>query len=200
MNGISHIAALNGLPVPPQNPPDTDAISYKLAADYMKFKLSTVGYVWPNGIETPDDMECAQAKKDMRALGAEFEQRYADVFDNMVESLQITPNSLFPTFMGVTDELFADGIRWGRIVGLYAFAGNLAVECMHHNMPHMVASLIHWVSHYVETRLADWIAENEGWVKLNLHCFDFHSLICSIRMVLWRFMNEERMKGEAGEP
>ena len=41
----------------------------------------------------------------------------------MCQQLRITEETLQTTFHTVVDELFADGIRWGRVVALIAFAG-----------------------------------------------------------------------------
>jgi len=44
----------------------------------------------------------------------------------------------------IVNELFTDGIKWGRIVALFAFSGALAVQCIQKEMPILVEQVVDW--------------------------------------------------------
>jgi len=87
------------------------------------------------------------------------------VFDDMCATIHVTPTSAYPTFFGVADELFVQGVTWGRVVALFAFGGALSEHCMHRGMPQLVSHVADWVALYTETYLAHWIVANGGWVR-----------------------------------
>ncbi|ELU09391.1 hypothetical protein CAPTEDRAFT_48532, partial [Capitella teleta] len=70
----------------------------------------------------------------MRVLGDEFETRYTEVFEEMCNQLHITPNNAHPTFVAIVNELYSDGVRWGRVVALFAYGGALAVHRVRREM------------------------------------------------------------------
>ena len=101
----------------------------------------------------------------MRILGTEFDSRYREVFAEMGNQLHITRDTARPTFDAIVNELFSDGVRWGRIVALFSFGGSLAVQCVQKELPSLVNQVIDWVSNYIDTYLQSWIYENNGWVS-----------------------------------
>lgn len=86
------------------------------------------------------------------------------IFDGMCDTLQVTLSTAYPTFFGVADELFAQGITWGRVVALFAFGGALSEHCVRKGTPQLVTYVADWVALYTEAHLASWIASNGGWV------------------------------------
>jgi len=91
------------------------------------------------------------------------------VFDDMCNQLHITPNNAQATFVTIVNELFSDGIKWGRIVALFAFSGALAVQCVQKEMPLLVDQVVDWTVAYIDGHLMSWIIQNGDWVGL------FHS-------------------------
>lgn len=132
-----------------------------LVADYLTYRLRKHGHIWPNSppLEVTNKIHIA-----MRTLADEFEERYTAEFSDMVQQLHITPDIAYPTFNAVAQELFIDGINWGRVVALFAFGGAIAIECYEKNMSHLVDSIYDWVSTYVQTHLEQWISSQGGWV------------------------------------
>jgi len=87
------------------------------------------------------------------------------VFDDMCHQLHITPNNAQATFVTIVNELFSDGIKWGRIVALFAFSGALAVQCVQKEMPLLVDQVVDWTVAYIDGHLMSWIVQNGDWVS-----------------------------------
>ena len=158
-----------------------------LVADYIKFRLEKQNLQWmdkPPTLPPPGKIE-----QTMRVLGQELEERYNEVFSEMCNQLHITPNTAQQTFVAIINELFSDGVRWGRIVALFSFAGALAVQCVEKEMPVLVPQIADWVSQYINNHLASWIQENGGWVRIapfiySCFCFCFCCLSLSLLLKL----------------
>ena len=144
-----------------------------LVADYLKYRLEQRGLEWqecPAGLPTPGRVQLT-----LRTLGDEFEQRYTEVFEEMCNQLHITPNTAHPTFVAIVNELFSDGVKWGRVVALFAFGGSLAVQCCEREMPLLLDQIVDWISDYVDNHLQSWIVENGGWVGTDF-IYIFHPM------------------------
>lgn len=133
-----------------------------LVADYLKHRLDKAGLQWANCPSLPAP---GKVQTTMRVLGAEFEARYTEVFEEMCNQLHITPNNAQPTFVAIVNELYSDGVRWGRVVALFAYGGALAVHCVRREMPPLVDHIVDWISSYVDTHLKQWIQDHGGWVS-----------------------------------
>ena len=133
-----------------------------LVQDYIKYRLEQRGLGWVGAPDLPDP---TQRQMTMRTLGLEFEQRYNEVFQEMSNQIHITPNTAHPTFTAIVNELFSDGIKWGRIVALFSFGGSLAVQCIEKEMPLLVDQIVDWVTIYIDTNLASWITQHGSWVS-----------------------------------
>ena len=83
----------------------------------------------------------------------------------MCQQLHITPNNAQATYVTIVNELFSDGIKWGRVVALFAFAGALAIQCIEKEMPLLVDQVVDWTVIYVDGNLTSWILENGNWVS-----------------------------------
>lgn len=139
-----------------------------LVVDYVLHRLRMRGLEWPANANYPDLLPAegndpGPVKRTMRVLGEEFEQRYNEVFTEMCNQLHITPANAQATFVTIVNQLFSDGVRWGRIVALFAFTGCLAVQCVEREMPLLVDQVVEWTTSYIEVHLDSWIIENGGW-------------------------------------
>lgn len=99
-------------------------------------------------------------------LAREVERRHVAQYDEMCKSLIIDGRTVYPIFSQIADELFKSGVNWGRIVGLYAFAGSLCKACVNKGMVWTVDAVKGWVVAYVRSNLATWIVEHGGWVSV----------------------------------
>ena len=134
-----------------------------LVADYIKFRLERQHLEWTDNPPTLSNP--GKVQQTMRVLGKELEERYNEVFSEMCNQLHITPNTAQQTFVAIVNELFSDGVKWGRIVALFAFAGALAVQCVEKEMPVLVPQIADWVTQYINNHLGSWIQENGSWVR-----------------------------------
>lgn len=151
---------------------DVDS-SRTIVEDYVRYRLESNGLTWQNGQRdvTPNEIQRA-----MRALGDEFESRFSQAFDDMINQLHITTDTAYQTFRTIVNEIFSDGVNWGRVVALFGFGGKLAVRCVQQSMPQLVSSIVDWVSTYVDTTLQSWISANNGWVRCVV-CSNFGFLL-----------------------
>ncbi|XP_041654671.1 bcl-2-like protein 1 isoform X2 [Cheilinus undulatus] len=102
-------------------------------------------------------------KEALRDSANEFELRYASAFSDLHNQLHITPTTTHQSFESVMDEVFRDGVNWGRIVGLFAFGGALCVECVEKEMSPLVGRIIQWMTDYLDIRIQPWIESQGGW-------------------------------------
>jgi hypothetical protein len=136
-----------------------------IVADYVQYCLERKSLTWHGASRQRDETDEIpnQLRTTMRFIGKEFEERYTQVFSEMCRQLHVTPNNAHSTYDTVVGELFSDGISWGRVVALIAFAGSLAVECVEKEMPSLVDHVVTWTSQYIDSHLTSWIRQNGNW-------------------------------------
>uniref|UniRef100_A0A3B3ZN55 Bcl-2 Bcl-2 homology region 1-3 domain-containing protein n=1 Tax=Periophthalmus magnuspinnatus TaxID=409849 RepID=A0A3B3ZN55_9GOBI len=101
----------------------------------------------------------------LRDSANEFELRFSRAFSDLHRQLHITPATAYQSFESVMDEVFRDGVNWGRVVGLFAFGGALAVECVDKEMSTLVARIVTWMTVYLDEHIQDWIDSQGGWAR-----------------------------------
>ena len=111
-----------------------------------------------------------EVKEALRDSANEFELRYARAFSDLSSQLHITPGTAYRSFESVMDEVFRDGVNWGRVVGLFAFGGALCVECVEKEMSSLVPRIADWMSLYLDNHIQPWIHSQGGWVSLMSVC------------------------------
>ncbi|KAK3103484.1 hypothetical protein FSP39_019575 [Pinctada imbricata] len=137
--------------------------SRNLAADYINYRLQKHGFSWENRPSIENQNNGLPVCQAIRAMGDEFEERFQEQFDCMVNQLHITQNTAYPTFQRVVEELFSNGTNWGRVVALFGFGGAIAVQCVEKGMPQIVDNIVDWVSTYIDYTLEEWIRSQGGW-------------------------------------
>lgn len=108
-------------------------------------------------------------KEALQCSANEFELRYAQAFSDLHHQLHITPATAYQSFENVMDEVFRDGVNWGRVVGLFAFGGALCVECVDKEMSYLVVRIMEWMTVYLDNHIQPWIQSQGGWVSVP-HC------------------------------
>lgn len=109
----------------------------------------------PGGIEA--------VKSALKDSADEFELLYTQAFSDLSTQLDITPDTAYHSFKSVMDEVFKDGVNWGRIVGLFSFGGVLCVECVQKNMSELVSRIVDWMTMYLDEHISPWIESQGGW-------------------------------------
>ncbi|XP_044521697.1 apoptosis regulator Bcl-2 [Gracilinanus agilis] len=99
----------------------------------------------------------------LRQAGDDFSRRYRRDFDEMSGQLHLTPVTARGRFATVVEELFRDGVNWGRIVAFFEFGGVMCVESVNREMSPLVDSIALWMTEYLNRHLHTWIQDNGGW-------------------------------------
>lgn len=145
-----------------------------------------------NGVpQTPSAVlqHCSGAEAVKAALkdsADEFELRFTQAFRNLFLKLDLTPDTVYHSFKSVMDEVFRDGVNWGRIVGLFTFGGVLCVECVQRNMSELVPRIADWMTMYLDEYIDPWIQSQGGWVSVQephtlWPLYTWHSMISTIK-------------------
>nr|XP_020448939.1 LOW QUALITY PROTEIN: bcl-2-like protein 1 [Monopterus albus] len=122
---------------------------------------TTNGLLGNPGWEGGSGIEAVKAA--LRDSADEFELRFTQAFSDLSSQLVITPDTAYNSFKSVMDEVFKDGVNWGRIVGLFAFGGALCVECVEKNMSELVSRIADWMTMYLDEHISPWIQNQGGW-------------------------------------
>ncbi|XP_051989514.1 apoptosis regulator Bcl-2 [Xyrauchen texanus] len=148
-----------------------------IVVKYIHHKLWKKGYVWEvnahddsvsNGLRSgmQEDIRhdpCTALHKVLREAGDELERLYQSDFAEMSKQLHLTSLTAHQRFTSVIDELFRDGVNWGRIIAFFEFGGTVCVECVNKEMTAQVDNIAGWMTEYLNGPLYAWIQENGGW-------------------------------------
>lgn len=115
--------------------------------------------------ETSSLADIEAVKAALRDSANEFELLFTQAFSDLSSQLDITPDTAYHSFKSVMDEVFKDGVNWGRVVGLFAFGGVLCVECVQKNMGELVSRIADWMTIYLDENINPWIESQGGWVS-----------------------------------
>lgn len=113
----------------------------------------------------PPGSDLDAVKAALQDSADEFELLYTQAFSGLSSQLDITPETAYQSFKSVMDEVFKDGVNWGRVVGLFAFGGVLSVECAQKDMSYLVPRVADWMTTYLDEHISPWIASAGGWVS-----------------------------------
>ncbi|XP_077316601.1 bcl-2-like protein 1 [Lithobates pipiens] len=115
----------------------------------------------PGGV--PQGPVAEEVLRTLLEASEEFELRYRRAFNDLACQLHITPDTAYQSFEQVVQELFRDGINWGRIVAFFCFGGALCFESADKEMEELLPRIIQWMATYLDSSLEPWIQENGGW-------------------------------------
>ncbi|XP_058996783.1 apoptosis regulator Bcl-2 isoform X1 [Mustela lutreola] len=101
----------------------------------------------------------------LRQAGDDFSRRYRRDFAEMSSQLHLTPFTARGRFATVVEELFRDGVNWGRIVAFFEFGGVMCVESVNREMSPLVDNIALWMTEYLNRHLHTWIQDNGGWLR-----------------------------------
>lgn len=115
----------------------------------------------------PQSDQCAAIHRVLREAGDELERLYQPDFTEMSRQLYLTSTTAQRRFAEVIDELFRDGVNWGRIIAFFEFGGTVCAECVaKEEMTSQVDNIAEWMTEYLNGSLNSWIQDNGGWVCL----------------------------------
>ncbi|XP_061919775.1 bcl-2-like protein 1 isoform X4 [Entelurus aequoreus] len=92
-----------------------------------------------------------------------FELLFAQRFSNLDSYIDIIYDATYGSFKMTMDQVFQDGINWGRIVGLFAFGGIICVKCAERGLSDLVPYIVDWMTNYLDEHISTWIQSHGGW-------------------------------------
>lgn len=115
------------------------------------------------GMSSPPSGDVEAVKSALRDSANEFELLFTQAFSDLSSQLDITPDTAYHSFKSVMDEVFKDGVNWGRVVGLFAFGGVLCVESVEKDISELVPRIADWMTMYLDEHISAWIQSQGGW-------------------------------------
>jgi len=145
-------------------------IAHKLVSDVV------ASMVLDRGVANLRPFSCEYSATLLRVVH-KLSSKHEMVFESIARKLQLHVNghrnveACRRTFVGVVDELFADGrYNWGRVVTVFAYAGWLARVCKSADGMSEV-QISAWsdivtdvAGEYIGCKLSQWICDQGGWV------------------------------------
>lgn len=141
--------------------PDDIAIS-TFAKAYAVKQLKRNGYTALADSVTDFKIEGKAISQIINKITSQFANEKQEQLEDICFELQITESKLKETFHTISDELFRNDIKWGRIVSFVAFSGALVLYCAENGMQSKVPELLDWIEQYVVDNLTSWISLNGG--------------------------------------
>ncbi|KAI0218931.1 Bcl-2 homologous antagonist/killer [Lamellibrachia satsuma] len=113
----------------------------------------------------------ARIGRQLAMIGDDINDRYSPQFNQMIRTLNITPDTAYEAFAGVARKLFRDGnINWGRIITLLCFGYRMAVTVIQRGIRGFFSNIVGFVVKFIMTeKIAKWIAEQGGWRAVLLY-------------------------------
>lgn len=102
-------------------------------------------------------------KEALQNSADKFELLFSEAFSDLSSQIDITPETAYHSFKSVMDEVFKDGVNWGRIVGLFTFGGAICVKCVERDMSDLVSRIVDWMTIYLDEHISPWIQSQGGW-------------------------------------
>lgn len=94
-----------------------------------------------------------------------FELLFTQSFSDLSSQIDITHDTAYHSFKSVMDEVFKDGVNWGRIVGLFSYGGVISVKCVEKGMSELIPRIVGWMTTYLDEHISPWIQSHGGWVS-----------------------------------
>ncbi|ESO06646.1 hypothetical protein HELRODRAFT_188428 [Helobdella robusta] len=111
-----------------------------------------------------------EVSTEIQSLGLRLEQAYPYLYDNLAHQLKMPLRSSIAIEKAMTaigDYIFKNSvITWYRIVGLFAVAGAVALECVDNFKGPLIPSIVSVFSQIIERHVARWICGEGGWIAL----------------------------------
>lgn len=120
-------------------------------------------YIYYNKLGKEAYRADTKAAATLRQVGKEVEARYPSLMKTLAERVDIEASKPEVSFRNVADEVFSDGVTWGRIVAVVCFASEVAVSCSQHGTD-VVDNIVGWLSEYLSKgTIGEWIKKTGGW-------------------------------------
>lgn len=100
-----------------------------------------------------------------------FRDSYAGPVKSLCAEIDvITEDTVGSILLGVSNELFSEGITWSRIIAFFVFVGELTIMCIYKNLPKSIVDVMYeCFSRLVKEKLESWIEDHDGWVCIHFY-------------------------------
>lgn len=145
---------------------------------YLRYTLLDVGVAWrfPRADSSPlpwrSEEQAQQAPPRLLAAlltaSHELQERFPRNLQDQMVALLRQEGSGDEALRGpalIRDELFRDGVNWGRIVVMMALGGAMSVQAVQSGAWGRLEEIADWMEESLESEtLQGWIHDNGGWV------------------------------------
>ncbi|XP_065427173.1 apoptosis regulator BAX-like isoform X2 [Chrysemys picta bellii] len=164
-----------GLPLAPARPSPTGAesiscikqIGASLLRGFVRSLLQQQGPGSPparsvtmeelGGQDTPDGPRVASLRETLHRIWESMSQN--PEIDSLVQCMAGQPP--LPALAAVSEEVFRDGINWGRVVVFFYFTYRVIAQAL--GGSDCLRSLVDWALNFLWERVAPWIQRQGGW-------------------------------------
>lgn len=102
-----------------------------------------------------------------RKLVDELNERYEDVFMDLVAKVNLDETTGFQAFVNIANEIFSDETNnWGRVVVTYTYIGWVAVNMYSENDKktwERICTLGDFLGYFIAQKVGGWIEDQGGW-------------------------------------
>lgn len=147
-------------------------ISYRRAVHYMVYVLKeynltddTLQGIQQHCLNTfPEESDLDTFIENMCTT---IRNEHSSFFESVITTLNVDERTAKTVFMEISRRIYENGINWGRILTLYAFAGTFAVYFASKGSMELVEQIPNWIAEIFDSYLAIWMVQNGGWVCKN---------------------------------
>ncbi|XP_028824545.1 apoptosis regulator Bcl-2-like [Denticeps clupeoides] len=133
--------------------------SRAIVESYVYHRLLQKGHAWDRGAPPRRDEARGRLQRALRRAGDELERMFRRDLASVGRRLRLSRG----TFSAVVEELFRDGVNWGRVVAFFEFGGAVCVESVGRQASPQVENVTQWMTEYLDGPLRVWIEDNGGW-------------------------------------
>ncbi|XP_065427171.1 apoptosis regulator BAX-like isoform X1 [Chrysemys picta bellii] len=109
------------------------------------------------GQDTPDGPRVASLRETLHRIWESMSQN--PEIDSLVQCMAGQPP--LPALAAVSEEVFRDGINWGRVVVFFYFTYRVIAQAL--GGSDCLRSLVDWALNFLWERVAPWIQRQGGW-------------------------------------
>ena len=152
-------------------------VAHELVADVVASMVQQHGHGSVAKLRPPSSWSGCPHSATLLRIVEELSSKHEIVFESIVRKLRVRVSDdggqlhrdvdvCRRTFVGVVDELFADGrYNWGRVVTVFAYAGWLARGCRSTSDVDSWSDVVTQVAgDYIGLKLSPWVCQQGGWV------------------------------------
>ena len=138
--------------------------------EYLEFKLfrfNLNAYIQLDHENEEIPHQFQERSEKIQEICGLLEHLYPKLYVHVSRQLKITLRTeliICDIFRCFCRTLFKTGIRWPRIMALFAFASGLVLDCIREGRPEFSRTVVYCMKAFIEDNLAGWVKDQGGWV------------------------------------